>query len=155
MSRLFAAVFIVLLAAGCDGMGGDSSPPPLAGTLWQVEDIDGGGIIDRSNITLEFPGNTEIAGSTGCNRYFGSLAVGGDRFAVSGTGSTRRACVPAIMEQEQRFLAALQDAATYAVEDDTWLDLFDAAGDRRVRAIRVEEEPATDDTAPDEPDGAV
>lgn len=114
-----------------------SSSDTLAGSTWQVEDIDGGGIIDRSMVTIQFDDSGRIAGSTGCNRYFGMVEIEGERFSVSGSGSTRRACVPVLMQQEQRFLAALRDARTFRLEDDTWMVLADEAGKERLRAIQM------------------
>ena len=152
MPRPKLLILIAFLSTACDGTYGGGTAISLDGTLWQVEDIDEGGIIDRSHVTLEFPGGGQLGGSTGCNRYFGTLVIDGESFSVDGTGSTRRACVPAIMQQEQRFLTALSDARTYGVKDELWLELYDAEGKRRIRAIRIEEEAAMDDAPGDEPD---
>lgn len=132
------------------------SEPGLSGTVWQVEDIDAGGIIDRSHVTIEIPEPGQIAGSAGCNRYFGTLRLGANGFIVSGVGNTSMACVPALGMQEQKFLAALQAAATYEA-DETFLRIFDATGRQRIRAVRAPDEVAgtgkvpadADDPAPD------
>ena len=52
--------------------------PMLEGTVWQVEDIDNNGIIDRSMITMDFTEDGQIQGFTGCNRYFGNATAAGD-----------------------------------------------------------------------------
>ena len=49
-----------------------SKTPTLTGT-WQVEDIDQGGVIDNAMVTIEFLEDGRISGSTGCNRFSGSL----------------------------------------------------------------------------------
>lgn len=120
-------------ASGCGtGQSGNddnsSTTVSLAGTTWQIEDIDEAGIVDRSMITLQFPGEGRVAGSTGCNRYFGSAIIDGDRLSFSQLGSTRRACVPALMNQEQRFLEAIQSVSSYRMEDPGILLLRDDAG---------------------------
>ena len=109
---------------------------PLKG-LWRVEDIDQGGVIDNSMVTIEFVENNRIAGSTGCNRYNASLATD-DGFVVSKASSTRRACPPAISDQEQRFLAALNNAVSYQIEDATWLIIYDALSQPRLKLIEIE-----------------
>ena len=80
-----------LMVAGCAGMwhsesvDGDS----LVGTYWQVESVDSGGIIDNSMITVSFPEQGRIAGSTGCNRFMGNFVVSDKgKVSVSGLGST-------------------------------------------------------------------
>jgi len=125
-----------------------ATQPVLEGTVWQVEDIDNGGIIDRSMITMDFTEGSRIVGFTGCNRYFGDATVAGDVLALGGIGSTRRACAPAFMGQEQRFLNALNDAARFAIDKDTWLVVYDAEGVERLRAIGVDTETTAEPPAP-------
>lgn len=118
--------------------------PGLRDSAWQVEDIDGRGIVDRSMITLAFTDDGRIAGSTGCNRYFGHVYLDGDVITVSGTGSTRRACVPALMDQEQRFLAALGAAARHEQDEAGRLVILDGAGARRLVAVSIEVDPTAE-----------
>lgn len=67
------------------------------------------------------------SGTSGCNSFFGSYTLSGDRITMGEMGSTLMACEEALMQQEQDFLAALAGAATYAVQGES-LQLFDAAG---------------------------
>lgn len=82
----------------------------VSGPEWVVEDIDGGGIIDFSRVTLSFGAQGRISGLAGCNRYTGAYRQVGDTLQVSGLASTNRACVPALMDQEDRFLKVLGSA---------------------------------------------
>jgi heat shock protein HslJ/membrane-bound inhibitor of C-type lysozyme len=131
---------VVIVLSGCAAATTTPSRA-LEGTVWQVEDIDGGGIVDRSMITLDFSEPRRIAGSTGCNRYFGDATVTGAVLSLGRMGSTMRACAPALMNQEQRFLNALNDAARFAIDNDTWLVVYDAEGLERLRAIEVDADP--------------
>lgn len=84
------------------------SAPSIEGIVWRAEDIGGGGIIDRSRATLMFGADGRISGSASCNDYSGSYAL--DRGALNFTSAlvaTQKACVPSLMDQEQRFLAIL------------------------------------------------
>jgi heat shock protein HslJ len=109
----------------------------LLSTRWQVEDIDQVGIIDSSMITIEFRGPENLAGSAGCNRYFGVFEQTGDRISVSPLGLTRMACAEALMNQERRFVDAMAATARFAIENDNWLVFYDAAGTERVRALAI------------------
>ena len=114
------------------------APEDLLNIEWQIEDIDGGGIIDRSMVTMQIVEEGRVSGSTGCNQYFGNLTLDASAFRVEGAGSTRKACVPAIMHQEQRFLSALQDVRRYAV-DGEFIRLYDESDTERLRMIRKSE----------------
>lgn len=143
------ALSAVILMAGCsESLREDFSVEELAGS-WQVEDIDGGGVIDKSHITVEFLDDGQIAGSTGCNRYRGSIArhVDKKRLSISQLSVTRRACPPAITAQEKRFLAALESAERVELMNETWLLVFDSQGKPRLKLIEADSE--TDQLAAD------
>lgn len=114
---------------------------PYTGTTWQIEDIDNGGIIDNSMITLHFADTARITGFTGCNRYFGTIHFNNNTVTVSGLGSTRRACAPALMNQEQRFLAALGRISQLEMARDTWLLARDKLGTQHLKMIQIEKDP--------------
>ncbi len=132
----FLPVFVALALAGCatesNRVMTEPEQPVLAGS-WLVEDIDQGGVIDFAQVTMQFDEPGRIAGSTGCNRYSGSLVTDDKTFVASKVASTRRACAPAVAGQEQRFLAALNDAVRYEIESDTWLLVYDAADRPRLK----------------------
>lgn len=109
----------------------EASVPTLAerlqNTEWVLEDLHGQGMLDRIQITLQVGGgdrpSNSVAGSGGCNRYF-STAQFDDTGATessqlvtfSGIGSTRMACLPAVMAQENHFFQALQTAQRLELE---------------------------------------
>lgn len=93
-------------------------PRDLTVREWVVEDIDGRGVVDNSRTTLTFDPRGQIAGRAGCNRYTGSYQLQGARFEVKGLATTRMICVPALMDQETRFLKALEAASTWRLQPD-------------------------------------
>lgn len=95
-----------------DGSGG--APSGLWGTAWRLEDLGGAGVLDRVEATLEFTEAGKVAGSGSCNRFFGTVEISGASIKFSPLGSTRMACVEAVMNQEGKYLKALQDAERYA-----------------------------------------
>ena len=123
----------------------------LPGSTWQIEDIDAAGIVDSSMITMQFAADGRVAGSTGCNRYFAGVSLRDDQLSFSQAGSTRRACAPALMDQEQRFLEALQGVTRYRVDEQGLLLLFDADGVQRLRGVRIAADPTATGEAGSEP----
>lgn len=88
----------------------------LVGRIWLAEDIGGRGVIDRAQTTMTFDAEGHVTGSGGCNRYFGPVTIEGSAISFGQLGSTRMACVPALMDQERRFFAALTMARSYRFE---------------------------------------
>lgn len=107
-----------LVIAGCQATSaGSEESPNLAGTTWLAEDIDGRGVIDDLQSTLGFETDERVSGMAGCNRFFGSVTIDGGSISVGPLGSTRMACPPAIMDQEDRFLKALANARRFETKD--------------------------------------
>jgi len=92
----------------------------LQGTEWLLEDIAGRGVIDRLQSTLGFPQAGQLAGSGGCNRFMGPARVAEGRLAIGPLATTRMACAPAAMTQEQRYLGLLGQATGLRLEEP-WL----------------------------------
>lgn len=106
----------------------------LEGPTWLAEDIKGGGVIDNAQSTLVFASGGRVTGSGGCNRLFASVNVAGDALSFGGVGTTRMACAPALMDQEQKFLGALAATRTFRF-DGPYLRLYDGNGAELVRLI--------------------
>ena len=85
-------------------------------TDWALVEIDGRAVIDRVQSTIRFEENDRIVGWGGCNRYFATVRSGFNYFEVGPIGSTRRICPPVVMEQEERFFAALQKARSIRMQ---------------------------------------
>jgi heat shock protein HslJ len=117
-----------------------STPIGLAGTPWQVTNYNNGnqavvGLLADSAITLNFDAAGQVSGNSGCNNYSGGYEAHGDQIKIGPLASTMMACdKPAgVMEQEQRYLAALQNATTYEISNGT-LTLRDTGGAMQVVA---------------------
>ncbi len=115
----------------------------LIGSEWLLDDMPGGRVLDNVQATLAFPEPGLVAGSGSCNRFngpctLGDIAVTGGEggsggesgaggvggvgsatFSVGALATTRKACVPAVGEQEQRYLATLQAAERIEIEGRT------------------------------------
>lgn len=129
MRSLVALGLAALMTTACA-----TTPPPaggggqIAGPEWKLEDLLGGGVIDRSNVTLTLGPDGQASGSGGCNRFFGSWAVKGSTLTLGKMGSTMMACDPALMTQEGKFLRSLEGASTYSFTADGALVVTTAQG---------------------------
>jgi putative lipoprotein len=108
----------------------------LRGGTWVAEDIDGGGVIDGAQSTMVFGNDGRVSGRGGCNQYSGTVELEGPSIIVSQLISTKMACAPAQMDQETRFMSALQAARTYKMTEDDKLVFSDATGKPRLRFSR-------------------
>ena len=88
-------------------------PFNLAGTEWLLEDLAGAGVIDNIQATLTFPEAGKTAGNGSCNRFFGPAEIAGGAIKLGPLGSTRMSCPEAVMNQETKYLEALQAAERF------------------------------------------
>lgn len=100
----------------------------LTGGTWRVEDINRGGVIDNSHITLEFDHDGHISGHTSCNSYTGRYRIDGESLHIDQLEVTERACVPALGKQERRFLGVLRHARRFDIGEHGKLLLTSATG---------------------------
>jgi len=77
--------------------------------------------------TLSFRSDQEVGGNASCNTFFGTYVLKDDTVTITGLGHTEMGCV-GVMDQETAYLAALESAKTFRIEDGKLL-LIDATGD--------------------------
>lgn len=128
MKALIASACAALALAGCA-----SKPVPEAEQTYRVEWIGERPLIDYSHVTLTLDGNGRAYGSAGCNHWFASYTLDGDKLTFGPAGSTRKMCADALMEQEGRFLKMLGDIQRWDFNDEGELRLWPASG----RAMRM------------------
>lgn len=101
----------------------------LVGKAWIVEDIGDRGVIDDARATLLFGHDGRVAGDTSCNRYFADYEIDGQTLKIGYAGVTKRACAPAVMNQEQRFLEVLNAVDSFRIDPTGALILSTPAGE--------------------------
>ena len=101
-----------------DRVGGEPAPPGPRGR-WLAEDIGGKGVLDRVESVLDITSDDGVDGSGGCNRMTGTFTfdVKDETIRISDLAATRRACPPAVSDQETRFFAALMAARQWQRDD--------------------------------------
>jgi putative lipoprotein len=140
-SKPFVVLTLIAMTSlpACSLMQPNSASTPkvdLVGGTWIAEDIDGAGVIDNAQSTLEFGTERKVSGRGGCNRYSGTVELKGASLIVGQLISTKMACAPALMDQETKFLAAMQAARSYQMTEENKLVLSDATGTPRLRFSR-------------------
>jgi heat shock protein HslJ len=109
-------------------------PPALVGTPWLLTSYNNGkggmqSTIIGTEITAEFNEDDAMTGSAGCNTYSAPFEADEETISIGPTIRTEMACMDpeGVMEQENLYLAALQNAAVYKIFDDR-LEIRDENG---------------------------
>jgi putative lipoprotein len=137
-SRLSLALAVIVVAAACRSAPSrpSAAPPEIAGTAWTVRDIEGRPTLADAEPRIEFTADA-AAGSTGCNSFRAAADRRDGLLRFGATAVTRRACAPAIMEQETRFLSALAAVGSYRRSGSTLI--LEASGGRALlRLVEAE-----------------
>jgi heat shock protein HslJ len=80
-------------------------------------------IPQTTELTAEFA-DGRISGSGGCNRFMGGYTSEDGQLSISDLASTFMACEETVMNQEAQYLAALQGAQQYEIDDQGLLTIF-------------------------------
>jgi len=117
----------------------NQAPVTLPGSAWQVTTYAGQVPLTDHPITFEFDTEGNIAGDASCNRFGGTCAIEGNTIKVGPLRSTRRACEPEIMQQEQKFLALLGTVTAWEMGAEG--ELVMRGEDGEIRAKKRTESP--------------
>lgn len=95
----------------------------LGGTSWLVSGYNNGkqavvSVIIDSKLTAEFSSAGEVSGFAGCNNYTAKYKHSNKNVKIEQVSATRKYCdhPVGVMEQESRFLKALETVASYRQE---------------------------------------
>jgi putative lipoprotein len=125
--RILMAAVMSVASAGSNGMVGQD---------WLAEDIGGRGVVDNMRTTIHVGAGGEVTGSGGCNRLRGMAQVDGSSLTFGIVATTRMLCPPAVMDQEAKFLRALELTREFRI-DGPYLKFLDRDGTELVRFTRA------------------
>ncbi|WP_299796130.1 META domain-containing protein [uncultured Shewanella sp.] len=94
---------------------------------WHIEVINEKPVIDYSPAQLTFEQDGKLTGNNSCNNFFGQYSVDGAQITLNPAGSTMKACVDALMDQEQRVMMAMPEITSGELKKGKLL-LKDAEG---------------------------
>jgi heat shock protein HslJ len=96
---------------------------------WQLTQLGEQAITSSKPPTLTFQGQA-FSGTGGCNRLMGQFETSGERLLVKEPiASTMMACEEPLMQQEQQFVQALQQAKRYRINSKGELIIYFDQGD--------------------------
>ncbi|QDT89841.1 heme-binding protein [Gimesia algae] len=105
---------------------------------WLIEDIEGHGVIDNAQTTIQIAEDRSVTGNTGVNRYMAKAKLDGQNIEIEpGPRTTRAAGPPALMDQESRFLTTLQKVKKFHIDVKGLLYLVDDKEKILLRASRI------------------
>jgi heat shock protein HslJ len=113
-----------------------TGPNALANTAWRLRSLGGTPVLDSVEASIKFSQAVRVAGKGSCNHFFGTMKIAGDTISIARLGSTRMACPEAVMNQESKFLKALENAERFGVEDTT-LSIYAKGLDQPLRFTRI------------------
>lgn len=129
MKRLLCAVPLVAgLALSACATVGPQTTARLVDREWVVQDIAGQPALAGTPATLTFGRDNRLTGDTSCNSYFADYTADQSALSIGNAGVTKRACAPAVMEQEQRFLDVFNAVSRYRIDATGALHLSTPAG---------------------------
>ena len=118
-----------------------SAPFTLVGSRWQVRAYNNGrqavvSLLDGTTITASFGEDGFLTGSAGCNGYRATYEVKDTAITIGRVVTTRKSCPSpeGVMDQEARFLAALE-SATVLQADGEKLELRTATDELAVHLV--------------------
>lgn len=85
-------------------------------------------LMDYSHLTVTLGDDGRAYGNGGCNHWFAPYTLDGDKLSFGPIGKTRKLCAPALMEQEQRFLQALQGVERWDISPIEQMRFWPAEG---------------------------
>ncbi len=119
----FPLLAITLAASGCA-----VEPLTLQNDVTYVAEwIGDDAVVGRTPVSLTLSAERAY-GNAGCNHWFASYHLEGETLRFENIGSTRKMCMPELMEQEQRFLDLLSRVERWDVSNIDQLRLWPAEG---------------------------
>ncbi len=114
----------------------------LTDSSWQVTGYNNGAealvsLMTDTTISLQFSATGTVSGRAGCNTFTGTYTSSDGTVTITGLASTQIMCIKpeGIMDQEAQFVAALQKATVYSIENGA-LVMRDESGAMQVTAQR-------------------
>ena len=105
----------------------------LTNTYWKLVELNGAAVKpgEGKELHMILRGEDRVGGYAGCNQFTGSVTVTGDGLSFGPIASTRRMC-PDVMQQEDAFLQALENAHRFSISGED-LAVEDANGELTMR----------------------
>ncbi|WP_347329726.1 META domain-containing protein [Marinimicrobium locisalis] len=138
---VLAATLLALLAGCQSAPEREKESFPTAESLqghWQLTALQGAEVAEGSRAFIEFSEPPRLTGNGGCNRFFGVYRYQKQALIIeSALGSTKMACAPEVMVQEQRLFQLLPKAVTVHKLTENQLTFYASDGEELLRVERM------------------
>ena len=102
---------------------------------WSVVSIQEKTVISNSAVRLLFDGENKLSGSASCNKISSSYSSQDSALIINPVASTRKMCLSTLMDQETRFLRALNKVKHFQINNGQ-LSMYDQQGTLQIQAKR-------------------
>ena len=120
-------LLLAALGAALTGCAGDAVKLKQDHS-YVVEWIGERPLMDYAHLTVTLGADGRAYGNGGCNHWFAPYTLDGNTLSFGKIGSTRKLCAPALMEQEKRFLQALEGVQRWDVSPIEQMRFWPAQG---------------------------
>lgn len=115
------ACLVALIIAACstsdkEARAPSQAPAELLEETWLAREIGREPVAGGGQPTLRFTNDGRAGGSGGCNTYAAPVNIDGDAIAFGRLASTRMACEPPLLDQEQKFFIALAGVRSFTLK---------------------------------------
>jgi putative lipoprotein len=123
--RLLFTLFMLSICFFLTGIAwsADHSAGPdasLTGTYWKLLTLNGKDVTfaaGEKELQMVLSAKNQVSGFSGCNRFKGSFERDGEQLQFGPMAATMMMCAEA-MEQEQKFLLALESAKRFSIKGE-------------------------------------
>jgi heat shock protein HslJ len=124
----FLPLLVLLMIGGCGShevpaLDTASVQKELFGKNWKLQSLFTRDVNSEVPLTLEFMEDGTVKGFGGCNNFSGKYTLDGEAITFGPMISTKKACGPAMGEQEYTFLTFLAQINRLKIADDN-LELY-------------------------------
>jgi heat shock protein HslJ len=131
LKQLFFVSSLFLGLSACQTSPTLDTPTIVLEGTWYIEAVQDKAVIDYSPAQLIFAQDGKLSGNNSCNQFFGQYQLNGQQLKLLPAGNTMKACVDALMDQEQRVMQAMKQI-TQASEAKGKLLLKDIDGNTQL-----------------------
>ncbi|PKI17529.1 META domain-containing protein [Colwellia sp. 12G3] len=137
IKRLALLVAILITLTACNSSSSIPAHETLTGN-WLVGSINGNPVITGSIVQLKFTLENTLSGSASCNNISTSFSSQNNSINIGPIATTRKMCLPALMDQEALVLQALSKVKRFQLYNGQ-LSMFDQQGSLQLKAKRTKQ----------------
>jgi len=137
INRLSLLAILSTALAACNSSTALAPIETLPGN-WLVESIQDKAVIKNSAARLRFHSDNKLSGSASCNNISSSYNSQNSALTINPIATTRKMCLPSLMEQETQLLRAINKVKRFQLNNGL-LSMYDQQGVLQIKAKRLKD----------------